>query len=259
MTNRNYFSDKFSGKSDQELKDILESQYHVDDAKLAAKWILDERGQQTDYQPPKILTRTHKPWIPGRNHDPEHRRHYEWSMIAFGLASIISAFYLNFDNLVTTKNILVELKGTIQHSDVIVDNVSSRNRMGYEAKSRRATLYFRLNEHQKLFKLVENIGQDYLHDEFERISKSLKNSRTVTVWINKSEFSSNSPKVFQVDINDRTILDFSTIKTEHAGIFIFMILFGIGMTGFALYSMYPERARKFIGLDKSAANITKEG
>lgn len=181
MVNRNHFTDKFSTKSDQELKDILESEHYVDEAKLATKWILDERGQQTDYQPPKKVTKERKPWIPGRNQDPDRRRHYEWRMIAFGIACIIGAFYINFDNLLTTEKSLAELHETIKNSDVIVDNVSSRNRMGYEAKSRRATLYFSLNEHQKLFKLVENIGQEHSHDQYERISKSLKNSQTVAV------------------------------------------------------------------------------
>ena len=97
--------------------------------------------------PPKKVTKERKPWIPGINQDPDRRRHYEWRMIAFGIACIIGAFYINFDNLLTTEKSLAELHETIKNSDVIVDNVSSRNRMGYEAKSRRATLYFSLNEH----------------------------------------------------------------------------------------------------------------
>jgi|AVFP01.1.fsa_nt_gi hypothetical protein len=248
MANRNHFTEKFSAKSDQELRAILESPHHVDEAKLAAKWILEERGEQTEYQPPKKVIKKSKPWIPERNQDPEHRKHYEWRMLAFGVACIIGAFYINYQNLITTKYSLTELKGTIQNSDVIVDNVSSRNRMGYEAKSRRATLYFRLNEHQKLFKLVENIEQDYSHEDYERISKSLNNSKTASVWINKSELNSSNPKVFQIDVNEQTILDFNTVKSEHAGIFIFMLLLGTGMTGFALYSKYPEQMRKILRL-----------
>lgn len=248
MANRNHFKEKFSAKSDMELQVILESPHHVDEAKLAAKWILEERGEQTDYQPPKQVINKSRPWSPARYQDPERRSHYEWRILAFGITCIIGAFYINYQNLITTKYSLTELKGTIQNSDVIVDNVSSRNRMGYEAKSRRATLYFRLNEYQKLFKLVENIEQDYSHDDYERISKSLNNSKTTAVWISKSELNSPNPKVFQIDVNKQTILDFKTVKAEHSGIFILMLSLGMGMTGFALYSKYPERIQKILGV-----------
>ncbi len=248
MANRNHFTNKFSTKSDQELQTILESQHHVEEAKLAAKWILEERGEQSNYQPLSQPTKKeHKPWILGKNPDPS-KRHYWWRLLAFGVTYIIVPFYFNFQSLITNKNSLTELKGTIRNSEVIVDNVSSRNRIGYEAKSRRVTLYFSLNEHQKLFKLVENIGQDYSHDEYNRISNLLKKSQSVVVWINQNELESNQPKVFQIDVNERTILDFNTVKSEPSGIFIFTLFLGIGMTGFALYSRYPERTRKILGL-----------
>jgi len=144
MANKNHFSVKRSRKTNQELKDILESPDYVDEAKLAAKWILDKRDVHTDYQPPKQVDKKRKPWIPGKKQDPERRKHLESKMLVFGIVFIIGAFYINFENLITTKNALTELNGTIQNSEVIVDNVSNRNRFGYEAKSRRATLYFRL-------------------------------------------------------------------------------------------------------------------
>lgn len=247
MANRNHFTDKFSAKSDKELHNILENSKYVDDAKLAAKWILEERGVQTNYQPPKEMVHERKPWLFDENQNPE-QRHYWRRLIAFGVTCIVAPFYFNFQNLITTKNSLTELKGTIQNSEVIVDKVSSRNRMGYEAKSRKATLYFRLNEYQKLFKLVENIGQDYSHFEYNRISRLMKKSQTVTVWINFNELESDQPKVFQIDVNERTILDFNTLKSEHKGIYIFILLIGIGTTGFALYSRYPERVRKILGM-----------
>ena len=248
MANRIYFTDKFSTKSDRELQAILGSQHHVDEAKLAAKWILEERGEQTNYQPPsKREAKESKPWLFDKNPNP-NKLNYWWQLLAFGVACIVVPFFFNFQNLITTKKSLTELEGTIRNSEVIVDNVSSRNRMGYEAKSRRATLYFSLNEHQKWFKLAENIGQDYPHDEYNRISNLLKKSQRVVVWINRNELESNQPKVFQIDINEGTILDFSTVKSEHSGIFLFTLLLGIGTTGLALYCRYPERTRKILGM-----------
>lgn len=248
MPNRNHFTDKFSSKSDQELQAILESQHHVGEAKVAAKWILEERGEQTNYQPPsKQAAKESKPWLFDENPNP-NKRHYWWRLLAFGVTCIVMSFYFNFQNLITTEKTLTELEGTIRNSEVIVDNVSSRNRMGHEAKSRRATLYFSLNEHQKIFKLVENIGQDYSHDEYNRISNLLKKSHSIVVWINQNELESNQPKVFQIDVDERTILDFSTVKAERSGIFIYTLLLGILTTGFALYSRYPERTKKILGM-----------
>ena len=249
MANRNYFTDKFKVKSNQELKNILESDSYVLEAKLAAYWILKERGEETNYELPKPEPKKYEPWFSGKHQDPERKRYYEEKVLAFGITCLIAAFYLSFESLFTSRNSLIELSGTIKNSEVIVDRVSSRNRLGYEAKSRRATLFFSLNEYPKIFKLAENIGQDYSHEEYELISKSLKNSRTVSVWINESEIKDLAPKVFQIDTNRQTILDFKTVKTEHAGISIYLFLFGAGMTGLALYSKYPKRTRKILGMD----------
>lgn len=248
MSNRNHFTDKFSTKSDPELKAILESQHHVDEAKLAAKWILEERGEQTNYQQPsKQEAKESKPWLFDRNPNP-NKLQYWWRLLAFGVTCIIAPFFFNFQNLITTKKSLTKLEGTIRTSEVMVDNVTSRNRIGYETNSRRATLYFSLNEYPKLFKLAENIGQDYSHEEYNRISNLLIKSQKLVVWINQDELESNQPKVFQIDANERTILDFNTVKYEHSGIFLFIFLLGIVTTGFALYSRYPERTRKILGI-----------
>ncbi|AGA79487.1 hypothetical protein [Echinicola vietnamensis] len=205
MTNKNLFTKKLLFKSNQELQGILERKHYVEDAKLAAKWILEDRGEQTNYlPPPKPTKKEHKPWILGKTLDPI-KLNYWWRLLPFGVTCIIVPLYFNFQNLITTKNSLTEIKGKIRNSEVIVANVSSRSRLGYKTKSRKATLYFSLNEHQKLFKLVENIGQDYLHDEYNQISKLLNKSNSVVVWINQNELESNQPKVFQVDVNERTM------------------------------------------------------
>ncbi len=248
MVNRNHFTKKFSAKSYQELQAILDSQHRVDEAKLAAKWILEERGEQTIYQPPsKQEAKESKPWLFDKNTNP-NKLHYWWRLFGLGVAWIIVPFYFNFQNLITNKKSLTQLEGTIRNSEVIVDNVSSRNHMGYEANSRRATLYFSLNEYPKLFKLAENIGQDYSHDKYNRISNLLKESQSVVVWINQNELESNQPKIFQIDVNEQTIIDFSTVKYEHSGVFIFSLLLGIITTGFALYSRYPEQTKKILGM-----------
>jgi len=256
MENRNHFTDKFTKKSNQELIDILKSDQYVDEAKLASKWILKKRGHQTNYQLPTKSSKKPKPFIV-KNQDPESRKYFESKLMILGISFIICAFYINFDNLFITKKSLVELKGTNKNSKVFVENVSSRNRIGYEAKSRRATLYFSLNEYNKLFKLQKNIGQDYSHVEYNRISNSLSNSKKVTVWINQTELNDFNPKVFQISANGTILLDYETVKSEHSGIFLFLLLLGFGATGFALYNKYPLQRRNILGMNETDASKTK--
>lgn len=165
----------------------------------------------------------------------------------FGISSIVIAFYINFVNMITSEKSLIELQGTIRESQVLVVKVSSRNRYGYTSESRKASLLFTLNESSKLFKLVENIGQDYSHQEFNLISKSLENSKTISVWINKSQSENIEPKVFQIHADGRTLLDFQKVKNEHNSIFIYTLLIGIITLILALYSKYPVKIRAIFG------------
>ncbi len=245
--NRNHFTKIYSTKSDQELRSILESLLHVDDAKRAAKWILEERGEKTDYQPPKQALKNanqKSPKLWGFGNEKIDKI----QMLVLGVVLIFMAFYFNFSNLMTTQNSLIALRGTIKSSEILVENVSFRGRFGIERKSKRATLYFSLYEHQKLFELVENIGQNIRHEKFERFSKSLTKSHSIAVWINKSDRDKFNPKVFQIDVNERTILDFETVKSRYNGIFVCMMLIGVGLLSFTLFSKYPKQMRKIIGL-----------
>jgi len=222
MSKRNYFTNKFKTKTDKDLNRILESDSYVEDAKLAAKWILEDRGKEVRYQPPKTEPPNQKLWIPGENLNNERKKYYSSKLLVFGICCLISAFYFFFDSMGTNKGSLTTLPGTIKDFNIRIDNVSSRNRMGYEAKSRRATLFFSLNEYSKIFKLSENIGQKYYHQDYNRIVNFLKNSRTISVWIKKSDLQSIEPKVFQIDANDQTVLDFQTVKNEYSGVIAFL-------------------------------------
>jgi len=249
MVKRNHFTEKLLNKSSQELERIIGSTEYVDDAKIAAKWILEERGTSINYSPPKKTKEKIKAWIPGRRHTPEIRKHYEFSIIGFGIALIFMTLHFNLENLLTTQSSLIEITGTVQNSDVIVQRVSSRGRLGYTRYSRKATLYFRLNGDDRLFKLFENVGQDYSHEEYDRISAQLKRSNNVSIWINKNQADEHEPKVFQIDIDDRTVVDFQTIKHEHSGSFIFMLFLGSLSVALGLYSKHPKQFRKLLRLN----------
>lgn len=84
-----------------------------------------------------------------------------------------------------------------------------------------------LDEQSALFLLRENIGTDYEHPEYKELLKRLRTSKQVTVWIKPSEEKIHTPKVFQIDIDNKTYLHFETIKYKNAWVFVFLITIGL--------------------------------
>ncbi|MDN5211919.1 hypothetical protein QQ020_07645 [Fulvivirgaceae bacterium BMA12] len=251
MTHKNYFSDRLKTKTDQELQEIIDSNAYVADAKLAAKWILAERGKPTSYDPPQQAIKNDKPWISIKPNHSARKKYYEWRMLSFGLGCLISAFYIGFDSLIITRNSLTALTGTTRYAKVQVESVTTRGRLGHKVKSRKATLYFALNEHPKTFRLIENIGQAHKHPAYESISQSLQSAKSVTIWIRKSQHHAPTPKVFQIDANGQTLLDLNTVKMKFAWVFVLLLCLGFVMIGIALNSKYPRLIRKLMGRDSS--------
>ena len=249
MAKENKFTQRLSVKTTDQLKLIIANEDYVEEAKMAAKWILRERGEKVGYsRKTQSITKSH-PWVLGKNMNPGRKSDYEIRLISFGIFCLISAFALNFQAMTTFKSSLEKLEGTIFDSRVFIENVSNRGRFGHEDKSRQATLSFSLNEYDKQFRLIENIGEEYTSKEYLRISKLLKKSNSVAVWINRAQMERGQPKVFRIDINGQTILTFDDVKKENAGIFIFMLILGLISICFGLYSRYPNKIRSILRMD----------
>lgn len=65
MANRNQFTDKFQNKSNSELEQMLTSKGHVHEAKLAAKWILEERESLPELIPNSLTETDNNPFPNG--------------------------------------------------------------------------------------------------------------------------------------------------------------------------------------------------
>ena len=255
---QNYFSKKMTPKSDSELIEIISSDSFVEEAKQAAAWELDKRKIEHDYKSPE-LKQIKNDFSKDYDFKPKEskgwRKYHENRLLFFGLACLASAIYLIAPTIFTFKTSLTSIDGSLQNVDILIEEVSSRNRVGYEAKSRRATLYFTLIGINKRFELMENIGQDYRHEKFSSIKKRLKNSKQITVWIKKGEKEISKPKVFQIDIDNKTVLTFKEVKTEHSGIFVFLLILGLGSTGFVLWRRYPDKFERIINGKPAANNV----
>lgn len=253
---QNYFSKRMTPKSDSELIEIISSDSFVEEAKQAAAWELDKRKIEHDYkssEPKQISNDFSKDYDFNPKESKGWRKYHENRLLFFGLACLACTIYIIVPTIFTFKTSLMRVDGRFQSADIMIEDVSSFNRAGYEAKTRKATLYFSLIGINKRFELMENIGQDYRHDKFSSIKKKLRNSKQITVWIKKGEKELSKPKVFQIDIDNRTVLTFNEVKTEHNGIFAFLLILGLGSTGFVLWRRYPDKFERIIN-GKPAAN-----
>ncbi|MEH0155408.1 hypothetical protein V6R21_14775 [Limibacter armeniacum] len=224
---RNFLTEQYSTKSDQELKVIIESADYTDDAKLAAKWILNERGESVNYKAPKKKIKKSEVMTFGKHLSPKQKRTGQQKILIIGLINIGIALFLGFDILFTTNNSLTSISGTIRNTEVDAELVTSKGTLGHEARSHKATLSFSLNEYPKLFILSKNIGGDYSYPLYYQISRSLKNSSSVTVWVKKSDLEQVSPKVYQIAANGEVLLAFDYIKYEKLTVILFLFLIGI--------------------------------
>jgi hypothetical protein len=243
-----------TSKSNSELIEIISNNSYVEKAKQAASWELEKRNIEHDYQPPNLSKKdSSKETISSTEEDSDSKKYHENRLLVFGLSCIVGAIYFLAPTIFTNKKSLIPIDGILNNAELIIDNVSSRSRYGYEAKSRRASLYFSLIDVKKSFVIRENIGQKYSHEEYSRIKINLENSDNVRVWINKREIDEIYPKVFRIDIGDRTILSFEEVRNEHIWIFMLLLFLGLGSIVFIFWRKYPDKFNYILN-GKPAAN-----
>ncbi len=94
---------------------------------------------------------------------------------------------------------------------------------------------------------MENIGQKYRHDKFSLLKSELKRGDNIRIWIKKNETDSIYPKVFRIDVDNRTVLSLEEVKSDSSLIFVFLVTLGLGSILFVLWTKYPD---KFTLIDK---------
>jgi hypothetical protein len=142
--------------------------------------------------------------------------------------------------MLTSRATLTPIKGTLENCYIYITTVSSKTKYNYEAISQKSELIFYLIEFKIKFALVENIGSDYRNKEYEDIQSKLKRADSVTVWIKKSELEYWEPKIFQIDADKETVLEFQNVRFKERTIVFFLLLFGIGCIIFPVYAFYPR-------------------
>ena len=149
-------------------------------------------------------------------------RHYEIRLLVFGLMLLSVGLY-ELPTIWTFKSSLTPVTGTLYSADVNVTTVSSKG-----SKSQKSELIFYLNESPQKYSLVENIGSEYRNSEYEKILQGLRAAKRITIWIKTGDVDEDEPKVFQIDGDNFTLLDFETVRTEKTPIVIFLLTMGTG-------------------------------
>ncbi|MCB0538671.1 MAG: hypothetical protein KDE33_14220 [Bacteroidetes bacterium] len=179
------------------------------------------------------------------------RKNDSWStyhrnrLLIFGL--FVTGFGIfQFSTLLTFKSQLTDIKGLLSSAETYVTTVTERSR---GSKSQKSELIFYISGRQQKFRLVENIGNDYHNEEFEKIKKDLKRADSITVWVKKTELDTYEPKIFQIDTDRKTILEFEKVRTKDSGLTLFFLFLGIGSLIFYFWTLYPEKFKKLLSDD----------
>lgn len=167
--------------------------------------------------------------------------------LLLGIMLTLFSFY-QLPTLLTFKSSLTKIKGTLRAADIYVTTVTSRG--GHE--SRKSELIFYINGRQQQFYFAENIGDEWRNEKYEKIIKGLKRADTVTVWVKKSEIDGFEPKVFQIDTERGTLLDFETVRKGEG--LMTVVLFLLGLSSILAFSWFrfPDRFNKIFGTENAA-------
>ena len=174
------------------------------------------------------------------------RQNDSWSryrrnrLLIFGLLLTGLGLY-QFSNLLTFKSQLTDIKGILSSAEVYVTTVTDGSR---GTKSHKSELIFYLSGRQQKFSLVENIGNNYRNVEFEQLRKELRQTDSVAVWVKQREVDAYEPKVFQIDADQKTILEFEKVRTRDSWVTLFLLFLGLGSLTFYFWTLYPEQFKK---------------
>lgn len=146
----------------------------------------------------------------------------------------------------TFKSNLRQIKGTLRTANTYITNVTDSR--GHE--SRKSELIFYIHGRQQKFYLVENIGNEWRDEKYERILQGLQRADTVAVWVRKNDIDEYAPEIFQIDNERTTLLDFETVRTEKSPLTAFLLLSGLGSITAFLWFRFPDKFNKILGTNE---------
>jgi len=172
------------------------------------------------------------------------KRNYRNRLLIIGIMMTSFGIY-ELPTIWTSKSNMTQIKGTLRAADTYVTTVTDRH--GHS--SQRSELIFYFIERKQKYYFMENIGNKYDNDKYETILSGLKSADTVSVWVKKSEVDEYEPKVFQIDSDKKTLLDFKSVQMENNTLAAFMLVLGFGSIAGYFWSRYPDKFKKILGIE----------
>ena len=151
--------------------------------------------------------------------DESWRKIYRIGLLICGIMLTAFGIY-ELPTIFTSRSSLTQIKGTLRRADTYITNVTDRR--GH--RSRKSELIFYLNERKQKYRFAENIGDSYVDEKYEKILRGLRHADTISVWVKKSKVDEYEPKVFQIDNDKTTLLDFESVKTENGAVTAFKLV-----------------------------------
>lgn len=141
---------------------------------------------------------------------------HQFRLLIFGIGLLVFSLY-HFPDFIVFKSNLKAIKGTLISADTHINSVTvSHHKYGLEQndKSNKSELLFYLSGRQQRFALTENIGNSTHNKAFDKLVSKLRSADTITVWVRASEMERYEPKIYQIDGDNKTLLDFETGRTQ---------------------------------------------
>jgi hypothetical protein len=182
------------------------------------------------------------------NNKKRRKNYYAELNLTFGLSCIISAFYFFAPTLFTFNSSLILKAGEIKKIETYYTQVTDE-RLLHDVKSNKSQLQLQVIGETQIFSLTKNIGYDHRNEKYEKIKKSLLDSKVVKVWIKKSQVEKWNPVIFKLENDDGIILyDIQDAKSEVYFLFPFMIILGLFSISVFLRHKYPKKFRQIVGI-----------
>lgn len=167
-----------------------------------------------------------------------------------GITFIVFSSWLFLPDFFTFRSSLKVIKGEIDVTRNSLDVVKSYNQgriIQYETKSLLNTLSFKLKNHNQIFSIKKNLGEQLFtntSETYEGLGQYLEKSDSVAIWIRKDETSEYEPKIFEMEVDGKTEIFFDNVRFAFLVPYFISLIVGLALMYVGVYLAEEELRKK---------------